>query len=576
MTIEASFSWRLLHRCFLEGNGVRFSNWFSDFLPMNGGELMLESALSVIRLKCIKDGIIDESQVLNLFLGVDEYQSINEVGGIKIGEEDLLQELLNVLGNVMASPVEGLLIYPMFAGTDFSVISKVNRSRTESLPMPMYLLSQYEVENIIHAVPNGDRLLLHGPVRRHLFYLGGVPRWVIEYILPLLEGLESIKSDDFLSIEYLEGMFEIIRIVYIDKLSKLPGPQNLIKLAAYAISGIEVAEDATDVGSMTWSQVRDKSLCVLNMKSRVMIPYSFLHHIAKYNFTSEDPEVLRCFVVCIKGLIKQVDMLIYEKEPWQLWEVFGAYFHALRINSLLIISNDIIPISQVFKGALIKGCDYEVKLRPMVVVETTDKFLVEIPRNVGRKGNYFEQYDWFDQGVVVLNGEGGTGVDLFFALEKGNSKEYVVFVDQRKRVAGNNLGPISVKKLLQKAEIMPVVVPAGSTLVKGLFSCVTDSNVGLDDLIPDSIVVSYSQNELYHGTLWTHPAAYPFVRINTDTSASIQMLFKGKQKREMSAAILSERKKQKFTTVDDFKRFTDAQKLDTELITDFEPRISFC
>ncbi|KAG9405243.1 hypothetical protein AC1031_004351 [Aphanomyces cochlioides] len=49
MTMEASFSWRILHRLFIEENGVEFSKWFNECLPKNGAELQLRIALEVIR-----------------------------------------------------------------------------------------------------------------------------------------------------------------------------------------------------------------------------------------------------------------------------------------------------------------------------------------------------------------------------------------------------------------------------------------------------------------------------------------------------------------------------------------------
>jgi hypothetical protein len=37
------------------------------------------------------------------------------------------------------------------------------------------------------------------------------------------------------------------------------------------------------------------------------------------------------------GQCNNVDKLIYDEAPWQLWKVFGAHFHALRMNALLNI-----------------------------------------------------------------------------------------------------------------------------------------------------------------------------------------------------------------------------------------------
>jgi hypothetical protein len=59
---------------------------------------------------------LSNDQILHLFIGVDEYQSIKDVNGIPVGEEPLLQDLVNAIGSIVASPVDGIRIYPMFAG----------------------------------------------------------------------------------------------------------------------------------------------------------------------------------------------------------------------------------------------------------------------------------------------------------------------------------------------------------------------------------------------------------------------------------------------------------------------------
>ncbi|RKP17320.1 hypothetical protein ROZALSC1DRAFT_30857, partial [Rozella allomycis CSF55] len=145
--IEASFSWRLLYRVFIEGNGEEFSDWFRDHLPRNGRALTLRTALEVIRMKAVSLGVIGENDVFHMFLGVDE--------GIKVGREELLQDLIKAIGGIVASPVEHIRIYPMFAGTDFSVISIFNSTMTETLRLPMSFLSDAEMKRSVESIPCG-------------------------------------------------------------------------------------------------------------------------------------------------------------------------------------------------------------------------------------------------------------------------------------------------------------------------------------------------------------------------------------------------------------------------------------
>ncbi|KAF0704650.1 hypothetical protein As57867_007269, partial [Aphanomyces stellatus] len=161
MTIEASFSWRLLHRLFLEGNGPEFGKWFSENLPKNCGKLQLQITLEVVRDKAIQMGISTPEDTLQMFLGIDEYQSIKDVNGIRVTtnqdgtKQELLQDLIDVLGHVLSSPVNAIRIFPMFAGTDLSVISIANSSKTECFRLPMLLLTPREVESAVSSIVNG-------------------------------------------------------------------------------------------------------------------------------------------------------------------------------------------------------------------------------------------------------------------------------------------------------------------------------------------------------------------------------------------------------------------------------------
>ncbi len=93
MTIEASFSWRLLHRFFIEGNGVGFADFLDNCLPGNAGMLCLRRTLEIIRSHLISQGVLVESECLHMFLGIDEYQLIKDVKGVQQTEDGgLLQD----------------------------------------------------------------------------------------------------------------------------------------------------------------------------------------------------------------------------------------------------------------------------------------------------------------------------------------------------------------------------------------------------------------------------------------------------------------------------------------------------
>ncbi|EPZ33719.1 hypothetical protein O9G_002357, partial [Rozella allomycis CSF55] len=334
MQIEASFSWRLLYRVFIEGHGVDFIEWFETCLPVNGAELTLRKALKVIRMKAV---------------------------GIKVGREELLQDLINAIGGIVASPVEHIRIYPMFAGTDFSAISIVNSTKTETLRLPMSLLSDAEMARSIESIPCGIDLLKQTPVRRHLFYLGGVPRWFTEYILLLVKDvsgrydkvptveeaekafqsvkiqyiaawgkinidgngsrisipyaiIHEIASDDKVpTVEEAEKAFKSIKACYIEAWGKVKENGmyktlkeiDFIKLAAHSFSGLKVVLNSKVIGNLSWARLRDSSVCLIN-GSRISIPYAIIHEIASYKPAEFSSRVIKRFIECLKGLVEKV------------------------------------------------------------------------------------------------------------------------------------------------------------------------------------------------------------------------------------------------------------------------------
>ncbi|RKP17013.1 hypothetical protein ROZALSC1DRAFT_31147 [Rozella allomycis CSF55] len=505
MRIEASFSWRLLYRVFIEGNGVDFIKWFGTCLPVNGAGLTLDTALKVIRMKAESLGLIGENGVFHMFLGVDKYHYIEDVKGIPVSHEPLLQDLINAINGVVASPVDNIRIYPMGACKNLSVVSNL---RTQSIRLPMSFLSVAEMERSIESIPCGLNLLQQAAVRRHLFYLGGVPRWFTQYILTLVDKVSE-------SVDKPKKAFQCTEAQYINEWGRVRengrrrhlDQIEFIKLAAYSFSGLKVVLNSKDIGNLSWAHL-EGSVCLIN-DNCISIPYAIVRRMAGYDSIDFTDRAVKCFIECLKGLVETVDKVMYEKSPWQLWGVFGAYLHALRINALLIIGKDTVKVRELFEGALINGCDQEVKLRPMLLSS-------QLGPSVKRKGRVDEVHDYLQEGIVVINGENGQGVDLFFALESTQGG-YILIDDQRKHDPGEQ----TVTNLIHKALIKPNIQHVSVTIIPCLFSCC--SSFSLTEIPKNSIVVSYPQSKAYHGSMWIHPAASPYINIiaNKKTYASI-------------------------------------------------------
>ncbi|KAF0718239.1 Aste57867_1808 [Aphanomyces stellatus] len=568
MTIEASFSWRLLHRLFIEGNGKTFEKWLCECLPRNAAHLRLHTALEVIRAKSIKMGIATPEETLNLFIGVDDFQVLKRVNGIRntMGvdgkREDLLHDLLRKFGNKMSAPVDSVRIYPMFAGSDVSAISIVNSSNVYVDRLPLQLLGPNEIENAVASAKYGKDLLMYSSVRRHLFHLGGVPRWsfdFINYLQNFLNKKMQEKKGEVLTTLEIDRAFSATTTTFVDSWGADLDSSDLLKLAAYCVSGVVVEKSSQSVGGLKWSRLQDTSLCLLNEKSEVTIPYAIFRRIGQLIPNEySDPE--RCFIECVLGLIDKVDSRIYDKPPWALWEVFGAYFHALRINAMMIIGKPVVTLSELFKGALVKGCCDQVQLIPTNVLH--------------RYGNMQDQYNWLTDGLVVINGENGAGVDIFFALKKYNQQGYVVCVDQRNSAA-TTLDSKLISKLLLAAAKQPTELREPITVVPMLFSCFRTGNV--EELaFENAVVVTYNQMNAYHSGLWLHPASSPFVNVNDDPASYIKMILAGNGEaiQKVAARISGKSStKRKFETIDGFRAAVKRISPDVELVD--EDRIVF-
>ena len=559
MPIEASFSWRLLHRLFLERNGPKFRVFLDTMLPNNAMNLRLHTTLEVIRSHLIARGDVHESECLHLFLGIDEYQFIRDVNAEPRSKDDgLLQDLLITLGDILSDPVDGLRLYPMFAGTDFSVMSIANSLKLETTRIPMRLLSASEIEEAVSALPNGDVLLGCSPVRRHLFYFGGIARWATQYIELLLQRMEKSRSSEVPSMKDIERAFLQIRQDYIEKWrasiteNDLLNTSDLLYLAAFSISGRSIGIRSFR-DKVSWSRLRDSSVCVIDDDGRVSVPYALFLLIADSTASDFGKEEERDFIRTLQSLIGKVDDMVYgSPNAWQLWEAFGAHFHALRINALMILGDTELPLFELFRGALINGCEQSVHLKPMQVVETEDKIDENLAPKVGTKGHSNDKKNWREGGWVVLNGEGGKGVDIYFSLDKADGSGQVVITDQRKRDA-KDLGASKLNKLVESARITP------STVVC-LFSCFSSTHFRPEDIPNDSCVVSYAQTEAYHGALWVHPAASPCVNLNLASISYLKMIFKGKDANEFCREIMNKRLKGKFKSLEEVEDLISAKK----------------
>jgi hypothetical protein len=587
MHIEASFSWRLLHRVFIEGNGKELAEWFRSCIPSNAAQLTLDLALQIIYRKLVNLGLI-ENALFYLFLGIDEYQKIHKVNCLRKDPEiSILRELMQSIGNyISVSRKSGLVLLPMFAGTDWDVISGssiANSSYFLTKRLPMKLLSKEEIKLAIRKHPKFSCLLKYSAVHRHLFYLGGVPRWIVDYLLELQRRVDLTK-DPFIPLEKLNETYSAIWSLYISSYFTELDSIDLIKLAAYSLSSELVhPDDMFNGNGIRWSRMRDSSLCMLvehiEGMCRVLVPYTLFIRVSQIPICEKMKTGERRLIESLYSLHRHVDEVAYDLQPWQLWEKFGAYFYALRINSLIVIGRNEVYLSQLLHGAIMTDdiLELKVQLIPTKVFSSFDILQEETPRFISCKGNVNEKMDWSTGECIVVNGDSGPGVDIFFALRSYDSSRVIFFLDQRKRIHGSFTLAQALKDL-EAARIIPCVLGSSNIInIQGVLNCLPDAGFTKERLPDFSFIVTRKELPFFYGSLAIHPACSPLLHVNVANKSALEYIFTGKDSKKLVDVVLQKRKDPEggFESIESLDQFVKSQKLDVHIDKDSTKYLDF-
>ena len=570
MPIEASFSWRLLYRFFLDKNcSLSFDKWFKSRLPRNGSLLTLTDAVDVIERKLRER--LPEPATLYLFLGVDEYQKIEGVRARQTGSKtSILRELVEKIGALLCTQSSSsLVVLPMFAGTDLGVIASssiANSSYYVTKRLPMTLLSMDQVFCIVESNAEYAGLLNHAQVCRHLLHLGGVPRWVVEYLAAVKE---TRVHEMPVSLDCINKCFATIWEKYVKSYLGVLGTQKLVRLAAFAVSGRLVAPTGSFDESWKWSRLRDSSLCLLIPRARgacdVRVPYALLAYLGS-RLEALATQAEEAFASALWVMRTEVDEAMFNVQPWQSWEMFGACFYAVRINALLVLGHSTMTLEELLPGTRMSAATraISVQLVSSRVVRCAGAFGASTPRLLPRKGNQLETIDWTSGGYIVVNDDGGAGVDIFFALKDAATGKDVVIVDQRKRQCGNF-----------QSVCPDFLVASGARLVRGVMHCGSPSNLSTDVVPDDCFVVSRAESEKFYGTtLAYHPACWPVVSMNSACQTALTTVFEGDPKEvdQVVGEIMRKRGEPSgggFHTSDELRCFIQAKRLKVQLDDQF-------
>eukprot|EP00978_Attheya_sp_CCMP212_P033894 scaffold139166_cov47-Attheya_sp.AAC.1 len=549
LPIQAGFSWRMLHRLFLENNcAPEYNKWNSlNFIPENAEKLTVDLALRVVLKLAKQFEHVKEDETLSLFVGIDEYQKIpkGQVYNEKLDEfvkangspvSDSAQKNLReytslwlLIGALQTSCSQaGLQIHPAFAGTRWGPLSIAGSSVADVVRAPLRLLAPDRMEEVVASNEKYKGNLASAAFRRNLFFLSGIPRPSLEYTCDT------------------EGTFEAIWKKRIEsKWSENLTTEELFRLVAFSVSGRHVGvADPSGIKELTWGALVDQGLCLIRDDKQVTIPYCVfrLASVAPVGPTKSE----QCLSQNLGYLKDNIDAVLFDNPPWQQWEKFGACFFAMRINARLLLGDCECAVKSLFTHADIKGCEQMVVLEPMEVREIVEELSVDTGKVVTERDTK-KKLTWVEGDIryCLVNGESGQGIDIFSCLtlvDGGN----LLFNDQRKRIA-TPLGCKGASNLIKKAAVIPnCIFPKGKVKqhVLGLFSQLTSFDAAWKDHLPDnSFVLSDRGRDAFYGCLSSHPACSSDIDVNWANISTIKLL---KSVQSIAQDILSQRELSKF------------------------------
>lgn len=329
-------------------------------------------------------------------------------------------------------------------------------------------------------------------------------------------------------------------------------PREKLILVAWSLSGLKIEPDHRPLApriESTWQELHDACCCLVTSSSVALVPYHLFVGGSEYQEQVGDPSCLVCLKNTIRQFIKQVDEEVVAERPWNSWETFGAFHYALRINSLLTIGKTIVPFSAVINGAVIhSGCDQEVVLRPMEVDSSDIEYSSDMTHEV------------LEEPKIWKNKLGGSGVDIFFALQTLTKDTLLVCADQRKRPwNADGSGRSQLKDFFALSDIAPTSSKYEFILVRGLVNVLsTFSEQDHADIPHDGFVVTSLQAQEFHTCLLPHPAASPLININSSRRSHLQLVL-NPYKPECGEAVRNRAKITPFKNEEELREFIDQQ-----------------
>lgn len=99
------------------------------------------------------------------------------------------------------------------------------------------------------------------------------------------------------------------------------------------------------------------------------------------------------FALAFNDMRKMVDALMFDLPPWQLWEMFGACFYAVRINASLVLKRSTVMLKTLLRGVQMSARTrgLSVKLVPSRVLRCAGAFGASTPQLIPQSKNQLKK-----------------------------------------------------------------------------------------------------------------------------------------------------------------------------------------
>lgn len=298
-------------------------------------------------------------------------------------------------------------------------------------------------------------------------------------------------------------------------------------------------------------------ICLLQDDDRVIVPFHLVPQALDRQLSENIHmnQFEKALLSSLNDLSFDVEIPSSSVPSWLSWEAFGANFYCLRINSFLVLGVSVLPLSYLLCGSQSGSNNFSasVHLRVAKVFPSNEKYGPDIPQNITRKNSSYVTVDWVDGETlqIVLNGDDGAGVDVFFILKRADCSGYIILLDQRKRL-GSNVTHSNLSFFRSKLPSPPAFLREFNVdLVFGLMSIY--SQIIINPVPESTFFVSFKDSLYFHGTLFDHPGCSIAIDVNSALKISIGQIFQGTNKKRMELAerIISQRKKKRIENYDD-------------------------